>query len=240
MPCMENPAPPGSKFLVTNGSITATSITTGVNNFTVNSGAFTLANVHAGNITVGGLTGAVGTSGPCGTAKPRPPANWRQINVRTNQYEEEIFENPLGGRAVHVSSLSLSNGASRHHWKIFCALYPQINYLLIGVSHIEAANQTTISNVAFPDPDDGRIFEAWLDEYAKPFGDRDNLYHHRYPPLPKRTPPLTSLPLITDGVNDIDLSLWLAKSCVAPYYVAGRIILFESDEDAVAYTLKFE
>jgi hypothetical protein len=240
MPCMENPIAKGAKATLntSGGMITGMTLNSGITNYSINSGAFTvMSNAH---VSIGGqLAGAAGVSGPCSSTPPRPPANWRQIECPNDHYCEDVYENPLGGRAVHVSSLTLSNGAARHHWKIFCALYPKINYLLIGVSHTEVGNSTVVSNVAFPNPADGLVFEAWLEDYAKPFGDRDNLYRHRYPPLPKRTPPLTAMNLAVAG-DDTDMSLWLAKSCTAPYYVAGRLILFENDEDAVAYTLKFE
>jgi hypothetical protein len=237
MPCMENPIAPGAKLNVSSLS----AINGGITSFSINSGNMIVSNANTtlgGNISIGG--GQIASSVGMNTSRPKPPPSWRQIDVPHDQYLEDVYENPLSGRAVHISSMTLTNGASRHHWKIFRALYPKIDFILIGVSHTEVGNSTVVSNIAFPNPADGLVFEEWLDEYAKPFGDRDNIYRHRYPPLPKRTPPLTAMNLVAEGVNDTDMSLWLAKSCTAPYYVAGRMILFESDEDAVAYTLKFE
>lgn len=155
--------------------------------------------------------------------------------------EDEIFEAPTG--PYYTTSIALNNIHSQFHFKVFVSLFPEIDYIKLGILGRDEGSSTDITNAAFLRAEDSEVFESWLSEYQERFGSREKLYLHSFPPPPARATSLSSSPVI---VNDpkvaglsTDLAIWLLSHCEGRVYAAGAYLFFESDNDLVAYRMTF-
>lgn len=210
----------------TNASFSVTSKNIGI----ANTGAGVLA---ATNIGIGSGSAA----GP-EQAAPAPPG-WTvyKIHHGFNQ-RSEVHESPVSGKAVYISSLNIDNACGRFHWNVYRNLHPDIEFLHAGIAAL-GANVTTISNVIFTDPIDHAKFEDWLLDYSKKFRSRENLYSFHFPPPPSKLRAMLPLPWVHKAEQTVEVAVWLLRQCIHPVYALGDVFLFQNEQDAVAYKIKF-